>query len=458
VTTPDYSKMSREALIAELESGRRTSLAAARTLDSINLLDILNAAQTNFITVDSDRNIFNQMLDNFLEVTGCNYGFIDELFTREDGYLWLEARAITNIAWDEGSRGLFEKILSGEIVFDNLNSLYGVVMKTGEPFFSNDAPNDPQRTGVPPGHPALTSFLGLPLHAGGEFVGVLGLANAPGGFSEETIERLQPLTRICAIIMQSFKIDQQRARAQEHLARKVEELARSNAELEQFAYVASHDLQEPLRTVSSFSQLLARRYRGELDEKADKYIDFITDGAQRMSMLIDHLLRYSRVGSQGRVFEPVDLGVTMERVQRDLSGRLSDTGGRLTVGPLPVVRGDGRQLAEVLRNLVSNALKFCGEATPEVAVGAERADSDGWRISVADNGIGIPSEQQERIFEMFHRLHSRDKYDGTGIGLALVRKIIERHGGEISLTSNPGAGTTMRFTLPDDPGSGGTSG
>ena len=238
-----------------------------------------------------------------------------------------------------------------------------------------------------------------------------------------------------------------RKRAEEQLRQAAAELESSNAELEQFAYVASHDLQEPLRMVASYTQLLARRYQGKLDADADEFIGFAVDGATRMQALINDLLAYSRVGTRGRAFEPTNAADIVDRVISDLDVATKEAGATITRGPLPVVTGDGVQLGQLFQNLISNAIKFRGERSPEVRIDAER-DGLAWRFSVQDNGIGIEPEYAGRIFVIFQRLHTRAQYPGTGIGLAICKKIVERHGGRIWVESRPGEGTTFRFTIP----------
>ena len=224
------------------------------------------------------------------------------------------------------------------------------------------------------------------------------------------------------------------------------ELARSNAELEQFAYVASHDLQEPLRMVASYVGLLERRYRGKLDDDADDFIEFAVDGARRMQALLNGLLDLSRVGTRGREPEPTDSEAVLRDALLNLEQAIGEAGAEVSHDPMPTVLGDRIQLTQLFQNLISNAVKFNASRRPRVAVTARRAGSM-WEFRVADNGIGIDPAHFERIFQVFQRLHTRETYAGTGIGLAVCRKIVERHGGTIWIESAKGQGATFCFTL-----------
>ena len=226
-----------------------------------------------------------------------------------------------------------------------------------------------------------------------------------------------------------------------------EALARSNTELEQFAYVASHDLQEPLRMVTGYVQMLARRYKGQLDADADDFIAFAVDGTQRMSVLINDLLSYSRVTTRGKDFVPTDCEAIMENVLADFQLAIEEAGAVVTHDPLPTILADDVQMGRVVQNLVGNAIKYHGDEPPRVHVSAERQGEE-WRFGVRDNGIGIAPEHRERIFIIFQRLHARDEYAGTGIGLAICKKTVERHGGRIWVESEPGQGSTFYFTVP----------
>ncbi|ELY36461.1 sensor histidine kinase [Natronorubrum tibetense] len=224
-------------------------------------------------------------------------------------------------------------------------------------------------------------------------------------------------------------------------------LEASNERLEQFAYTASHDLQEPLRMVSSYLGLIERQYGDELDADGEEFLEYAVDGAERMRDMIDGLLAYSRIETRGDPFEPVDLNAVLAAVRDDLQFRIEEAGADLSAASLPRVHGDGEQLRQVFQNLLTNALTYSGDETPRIYVDAERTGGE-WTISVSDAGIGIDPDDQERIFDVFERLHSHEEHAGTGIGLALCERIVERHGGEIWVDSEPGDGTTFLFTLP----------
>ncbi|MFZ0771689.1 MAG: PAS domain S-box protein [Candidatus Sulfotelmatobacter sp.] len=241
--------------------------------------------------------------------------------------------------------------------------------------------------------------------------------------------------------------ERERHKAEQDLAKKADELARSNADLEQFAYVASHDLQEPLRMVTAYTQLLAERYRGKLDESADKFIGYASEGALRMQVLIQDLLAFSRVGRNGFTSESVDCNAVMKDVLQTLTPAIQESGAVVTHAELPAVWADRTQMVQLFQNLIQNAIKFRGKDPPLVSVQAEQADQR-WRFSVSDNGIGIAPEDAEKIFAAFQRLHTRTEYPGNGIGLAICKKIIEHNGGKIWVESQAGHGSTFKFTLP----------
>jgi hypothetical protein len=242
--------------------------------------------------------------------------------------------------------------------------------------------------------------------------------------------------------MQEKRLRQQRSRSEE-------ELARSNAELEQFAYVASHDLQEPLRMIANYTQLLAERYRGKLDEQADKYIAYSVDGAVRMQTLIRDLLSFSRVGTAEIDLSATECHAVVEQALKNLQAAVQESGTTVKWTGLPMVMADPSQLTQVFQNLIANAIRFHGAEAPVVQIDAEKKDHE-WVVTVSDNGIGVPVESWQDIFVIFRRLHTRSEYAGNGIGLSICKKIIERHGGKIWIEAQAKPGCRFKFTLPTE--------
>lgn len=303
----------------------------------------------------------------------------------------------------------------------------------------------------------IAGWLVVPLRSEGRVIGLIGLANAEGGFHPADQVRLEALAQLAGVLCQAYLKAQALARAnaalqqanqdlEERVAERTRELTSSNQELERFAYVSSHDLQEPLRVVTSYVQLLARRYADRLDEDAQRFIRHAVTGVARMQTLINDLLTFSRVGSRPRTVQPTSMTAVLARVLDALQSTLVESQAVVTTDELPVVMGDEEQLVQLVQNLVANAIKFRGEARPAVHVTAVRAGDD-HEIQVRDNGIGIEPQYFDRIFVMFQRLHGPAKYPGTGIGLAICKKIAERHGGRIWVTSQLGRGTVFHFTV-----------
>ncbi|TAM60584.1 hypothetical protein EPN52_04675 [bacterium] len=293
-------------------------------------------------------------------------------------------------------------------------------------------------------------------HMNADLTAAQGVAEAAAASTESSVARTVAVSigvivffvvmlGIVALRLEYVRFAKERALRSE-IDERNQALERSNASLQEFAYVASHDLQEPLRTVASFTQLLQRRYAGRLDKDADEFIAFAVDGATRMQQLVNDILEYSRITTHGKPLVALDLKVPLERALTNLRSAIAEHGAAIDVQTLPVVWGDEVQLTQLLQNLVANSMKYCNHAQPEVAVRATRSDGE-WTISVHDNGIGIAPEYHERIFRIFQRLHSRGEYEGTGIGLAICKRIVDRHGGRIWVESEEGQGATFSFTL-----------
>lgn len=315
-----------------------------------------------------------------------------------------------------------------------------------DPRYGHNAPHH----GIPAGHPLVVSYLAVPVRTrSGVVIGGLFCGHSKiGQFTLQHERLVLGIAALAATAFDSARLIEaerrQRRLADQHAA----ELARSNAELEQFAYICSHDLQEPLRMVSSFLSLLEERYRGQLDERGRDFIRRAIEGSSRMQNLVRDVLAYSRVGRGERAEEVFPLDPVVDEALANLQTAIEQAGATIEREPLPTVRANRLQCVQLFQNLIGNALKFRGEAAPVVRLGA-RPDGHRWRITVGDNGIGIDPVQHKRIFQVFQRLHGRDQFEGTGIGLSLCQKIVVAHGGEIGVDSELGRGATFWFTLPD---------
>jgi PAS domain S-box-containing protein len=365
----------------------------------------------------------------------------------------------------------------------------GIVWQTGQALIVEDYDAWPGRV-TSFGRDVIHAVVGVPLVSAGRVMGVLGLAYDAASqrtFGADAVELLSEFARLATLAIENarlFSAAQQelaeRTRAEEKLQRSAAELARSNKELAQFAYVASHDLQEPLRMVASFVGLLKERYTGQLDSDADEFIGFAVDGAKRMQRLIDDLLEYSRVATRGQPLEPTDAAAALDEALWNLGLAIAEAGATVTHDPLPTVLADPTQLMQLFQNLIGNALKFHGDKPPRVHVSARAKDdvrstmddgraamddahrtsniahrtsniahqTSGWAFSVRDNGIGIDPQYHDRIFGVFQRLHTQAEYPGSGIGLAVCKRIVERHDGTIWVESQLGQGCTFYFILP----------
>jgi PAS domain S-box-containing protein len=348
--------------------------------------------------------------------------------------------------------------------------MVGWVGLHGETLLTNDVDAEPRYVNLYPDILPTGSELSVPLRVAGEIIGVLDVQSPQrNAFDDNDVMVIETLADQIAIAIENarlykelqqelterVRIEAIRAQAEKRLEHYAAELERSNRELEQFAYVASHDLQEPLRMVTSYLQLLERRYRGRLDQDADDFITYAVDGASRMRMLINDLLTYSRVSTRAKPFEPTDCSEILNHALSNLRVASEENEATITFDHLPIVEVDATQLTQVFQNLISNAIKFHrADVPPCIHVSAER-QGDEWRFSVRDNGIGIAPEHSERIFLIFQRLHTREEYPGTGIGLAVCKKIVERHNGRIWVESIPGGGSTFYFTIPTPQNAGG---
>ena len=322
------------------------------------------------------------------------------------------------------------------------DGLPGVVWRQAGPLWISDLARDSRvKRSASAAKAGLHSAFGLPIWSGHEMYGVL-------EFFSRTAEPRDPaLLEMMGIVAAQIGLFIERTRAEEQLRETTANLQRSNAELQQFAHVASHDLFEPLRMITSYLQLLQQEYRGGLDARAHEFIGFALDGARRMDALIHDLLAYSRLDVRGHALEPVESEHALNAALANLKIAIEEAHATITRSPLPRVRADSLQLTQVFQNLIGNAIKFHGSEPPRIEVAAHRRNGE-WLFLVRDNGIGIDPRFFETIFVIFQRLHTRAEYGGTGMGLAICKKIIERHGGRIWVESAPGKGSTFFFTLP----------
>jgi PAS domain S-box-containing protein len=450
----DGSEFPLELSLGEWRRGeRRAFTGVIRDVTERKRTERYLAAQFRVASVLVESPTLDDAAPRFLEAIGESMDWqVGGLWTPDPDGGQLCCRAVWHA---EGAEVEAFEAATREIAPTRGEGLPGRVWKGGEPVWVRDAGSEPNfPRGGAAAHSGLHGGIGLPLVSGGETVGVLDF------FSPQIQEPDHDLIHLMGTIGAQLGGFIQRKQAEDELAATAAELRaratdleRSNADLEQFAYVASHDLSEPLRMVAGFVQLLQKRYEGRLDADADEFIGYTVDGVNRMQALIDDLLAFSRVGRGDREPSDVDAGVVARRALDALSASLTETGADVEIGELPTVRADERELGQLFQNLISNGLKFHGDDTPRVRVTADAEDGGAeWRFAVADNGIGIEPRHAERIFKMFQRLHGRDAYPGTGIGLAICKKIVEHHGGRIWVEPNANAGSVFKFTLPASPG------
>lgn len=319
--------------------------------------------------------------------------------------------------------------------------LWGEAVRQRKAIITNDyASSSPLKRGYPDGHVTIRRHMNIPIFSGSRIVVVAGVGNKEQTYDEADGRQL-------TLLMDGMWRHIERRNAMEAIRKVNEDLRRSNRDLEQFAYVASHDLQEPLRMVTSYMDLLETKYKGKLDKDADQFIAFAVEGAHRMKQLINDLLAYSRITSRGKEPRLVSVQAAFDRAMADLRGVIAEAGAQVTHDPLPAVMGDETQLTQLLTNLFSNAIKFRGDQPPSAHLGVCKEEVE-WIFGVRDNGIGIAPAAFERIFQVFQRLHTREKYPGSGIGLAICKRIVERHGGRIWVESQVGHGSTFFFSLP----------
>lgn len=444
------------AVLYQIELRQQEQAAKQELEKSYNLINIVSEAQAHFIAAPNDQELFRNLLNRLLAYTDSEAGFISEILIDSEGQPYLKTRAIGDISWNGEVRRFYRQHLATGLEFHNLSSLFGHVITSGQTVISNDPAHDPRRCWLPEGHPPLNAFMGLPVYKGVEMVGVVGLANRPGGYDEALAEELRPCLLACANIIAGVRNEALR----EHLTRELtlseqvlkdyaERLKRSNDELEQFATIASHDLQAPLRKVILFSGYLGTSLGETLPDESRDYLERIHKSTRKMQTLITDLLALSRVNRKGKPFIPVDLGDTIVEVISDFEEVIRISKAEVTVGEMMIIDADSTQMHQVFQNLIGNALKFHRpDVPPVIEISATATPDQRCEIRVTDNGIGFDEKYLDRIFTVFERLHGESAFEGTGMGLAIVRKIAERHHGEVTARSKPGRGSTFLVTLP----------
>jgi len=379
------------------------------------------------------RELFEGIIERLILATGADAALV-RIYDSE-------ARRFTCLA-QQGFAAEFEGAVLRQ------GSAVAQVFASGEPIISGDIQADGRIKRKLQVEVGLNSCAFLPLTVNHRTRGILHLASKRTGyFTEEKREYLMAIARLMGIVVENSELLHSSLRYAEQLQQSNRELERSNRELQQFAYVASHDLQEPLRMVRSYTGLLARRYQGKLDADADEFIGYAVDGARRMQELINDLLSYSRVETQGKEFAATDCEAVFAKTLANLELAIQESGAHVCHKPLPTVSADEVQLGQLFQNLIGNGIKYRREGPLEIHVACKPAGRH-WLFSVKDNGIGIEPQYHERIFTIFQRLHTKEQYPGSGIGLAICKKIVERHGGKIWVESELGKGATFYFTIP----------
>lgn len=440
--------------IAQAQDITETRHARNKVLRQGAVLDGINRLFRKSITCKTEYDVGVICLEVAEKLTESRFSFIGELNSAG----LFDTVAIRDPGWDECKIPRSES----KVMVKNMKvrGIYGSTLREEKSNIVNDPTSHPDWIGIPEGHPPITSFLGIPLKLGEKTIGMIGLGNKEGGYDRDDQEAIETLSVAFMEAIQDkrneIELIKHRRNLEKLVERRTAALALSNKELEQFAYVASHDLQEPLRKVQAFGDRIKTGYSDVLDDRGRDYIDRMEGATARMRSMIDDLLNLSRVQSRSDPFERIDLKQVAQEAVRDLDVLIEQTGGLVEIGDLPTIEADLLQMGQLFGNLISNALKFKQkDIIPLVKIGSKPVGKgDGiigaaqCQVVVEDNGIGFEEKFAERIFRPFERLHGRGKYEGTGIGLSICKRIVERHGGSIEVQSEIGRGTRFIITLP----------
>ena len=442
------------------------------------MLSAISHAQSQFITAANRLDIFEGLLSALLELTDSQYGFIGEVLFRGDGSAtmdeshmkirgvpYLKSHSITNIAWNEETQRYYEANFERGMEFTNMHSLFGAVIMTGQPVVANSPRTDPRRAGIPDGHPSLDAFLGIPFYRGDTMMGMVGIANRPGGYDHSMVETLQPFLVTCSNLIEGYRLDRERRATADQLAHSNEELLRATRMKDDFLANMSHELRTPLNAILGTTESLKDGIFGDLDGEQVEALSTVEQSSTHLLELINEVLDLARIESGQIELEraAVDL-VPLCRSTLAFVQQLADKKGitlRLDLPPhLPPVHADERRVRQVLINLLNNAVKFTPEGSGEVTLRADfleaqeislgRGTRDLVQLTVRDTGVGIAPEHLPKLFKPFVQIDSalNRQYEGTGLGLALVKRIVELHGGTVGVESEPGVGSRFSFTLP----------
>lgn len=425
----------------------------------IDLLTVISEAQSDFILNGETRILFDRLLQRLLDLTASEYGFIGEILQGETEP-YLKTHAITNIAWNEATRNFYEENAESGLEFRNLKTLFGEVITTGQPVITNryDPDNDERAAGQPEGHPPMHSFLGLPFFLGDKQIGMVGIANRPGGYDEDLIQYLQPFRTTCASIIGAYRSDREKQDAEDELKKANVELQRHDRLKDEFLANTSHELRTPLNGIIGLAESLIDGATGPLSEGTSDNLAMIASSGRRLASLVNDILDFSQLKQQEITLQiqPLDLCALTDVVlvlSRPLVGKKEMTLHNDISKELPLIDGDENRLQQIMHNLVGNGIKFTNDG--DVRINAAVVPADGidkaWlQITVSDTGVGISSDKFERIFESFEQAEGSTarEFGGTGLGLAVTRQLVELHGGEIRVESTPGEGSSFIFTMP----------
>ncbi len=423
-----------------------------------DLLGIIADLQAEFIADKGPHFVFGKALESLLQITRSEYGFIGEVLQSNDGEPYLQTQAITNIAWDEGTQAFYRQNAPSGMAFYNLETLFGHTLKTGETVIANEPASDPRRGGLPEGHPSLDRYLGIPLKIGNKFVGMAGLANRPGGYSESLVTELKPLINTLATLIAAYHQDQRQRAAETQLRIQAHELLQISETKTQFLASMSHELRTPLNSIYGFSNRLCSKLEGKIDERSYDGLQAVRRNALHLTALINDILDISKIESGRMEFaaEQVSLPILIEQARSAIRG-MADEANVTIIDKTPTdaepvtIEGDQKRCLQIVLNLVSNAIKYGNAQDVLVRSFSEEKNETSWGvIEVQDFGDGISPANKKRLFQRFAQLNRDDslKTEGSGLGLALVFELSNGQGGHVEVDSEPGQGSTFRVRLP----------